>query len=92
MFQGETGLWTVVDSILGRTDDTGSITVKVKDIKEAYQQKQQLENELARLNGVINEHNKTLEEKQQTIEDLRGYVYSFMRGEIFINAQSCQYS
>ena len=74
MFQGETDLWTVVASILGRTDDTESITVKVKDIKEAYQQKQQLESELMQLNGTINEYNKMLADKQQTIEDLRGYV------------------
>ena len=51
--------------------------VKVKEIKEAYQQKQQLQSELMQLNSTINEYNKMLAEKQQTIEDLRGYITSY---------------
>ena len=76
LFQEEekTGLWNAVASILGRIDDAGSIMVKAKDVKEAYQQQQQLENEVMQLNSTINEYNKMLAEKQQTIEDLRGYI------------------
>ena len=72
-FKGEeekTGLWNVVADILNRTDDVGSIKVKVKDVKEAYQQQRQLENELMQLNSTISERNSLLAEKEQTIENL----------------------
>lgn len=71
-----TGLWNVVTGILNRADDGGSITVKVKDIKEAYQQNRQLESQLMQLNSTISENNNLLAEKDQQIEQFKGYTYN----------------
>ena len=68
----KTDLWSAVASILGKRDDAGSITVRVKDVKEAYEEKQQLETNVMQLNSTISECNKLLDEKQQAIDDLRG--------------------
>ena len=69
----KTGLWSAVASILEKRDDAGSVMVRVKDVKEAYEEKQQLETKMIQLNNTVDECNKLMEEKQQVINDLRGY-------------------
>ena len=68
-----TGLWNVVTGILSKADDGGSITVKIKDVKEAYQQQQQLNNKLMQLNSIISDYNNLLAEKEEAINHLKGY-------------------
>lgn len=66
----------MVADILGRTestDDTKSIIVKTNDVKDAYRQQMQLENELMQLNSTIIEKNNLLAEKEQMIDHLAKY-------------------
>ena len=73
-----TGLWNVVTGIFSRADNEGSILVKIKDVKDAYQQQQQLNSELMQLKSTISERNNLLAEKEQAIVHLKGYATSYV--------------
>ena len=46
--------------------------MKVKDVKEAYQQQQQLKSELMQLNSTISEYSSLLATKEEAIEEYKG--------------------
>ena len=58
----------MVFSILDRKDDAELMMVTVKEIKTVQQQQQNLKSDIIKLQGIINEKDSLLAEKERTIE------------------------